>query len=342
MKKIFEEVNLGQLKLKNRLIRSATWEGLADEQGHFYPEQYQNYEVLAKGGVGMIITGFTSVSANDNLFPGMARLSSNDLIADHKKLVKIIHQQDIPVMTQLALGEFNTQINGKYRINLSINALSLDDIHTIEDLFVSAADRAVEAGYDGVQVHAAHGFFLSRFISPYYNQRKDEYGGSQANRARILTTIISRIRQNHPTLHITMKINSSDFILEGLTPSLSLETSKLCAAAGLDSIEASGAGTSIAGIKPGVNEGYFQDYALALADQISLPIILVGGNRTIKNMEEILNAGKIEFMSLSRPLIRQPNLPNLWKQNPDTPALCISCNMCYQTPGHRCIFNMSM
>ena len=124
----------------------------------------------------------------------------------------------------------------------------------------------------------------------------------------------------------------------GLTPEECFFTCRHCANEGIGSIEISGNGTSVPGIVPGVNEAYFKSFALAFADEVDVPFILVGGHRSIENMENVLNEGKIGFLSLSRPLIREPDLPNRWQSGDLTPAKCVSCNRCYNTPGHRCCF----
>lgn len=332
MKRIFESASLGKLTLENRLIRSATWEGLADEAGHVPGELYQVYEGLAKGGVGAIISGFTSVSDDDRYFGGMARLSNDGLIEGHKRLTDICHAENRRVLVQLALGE--------YHRNIDIDDMTEADITAVIRLFVDAARRAEEADYDGVQIHAAHNFFLSRFISPAYNHRSDEYGGSAAGRGKIILDILRGVKDAAPGLHVTMKINCSDFMPGGLTSAESLEICQLCADAGMDSIEVSGNGTSVAGIRAGVNEAYFKEFALALADAVSIPIILVGGHRSLESMESVLNEGKIEFLSLSRPLVREPDLPSRWQRGDTAPSKCVSCNMCYQTPGHKCVFEV--
>ena len=164
------------------------------------------------------------------------------------------------------------------------------------------------------------------------------YGGSPENRGRIIVDIMKGIRTKAPSLNITMKINSSDFMREGLMPDESLSIFKLYADEGIDSIEVSGNGTSVAGIKPGVNEAYFKEFALSLAEVTDVPVILVGGHRSFESMEKVLNEGRIDFLSLSRPLIREADLPNRWKSGDKIPAQCVSCNMCYRTPGHECIF----
>ena len=177
-KKIFETVKLGSLNLKNRLIRSATWEGLADDNGHMPEKLYQIYDELAKGGVGAIITGFTSVADDDHYFGGMVRLSNDSLIPEHTRLTELCHKEECPVIAQIALGE--------YAGGIEPDDMHGEDISKVVSLFVDAAVRAEKSGYDGVQIHAAHGFFLSRFISPAYNHRTDAYGGSPGNRGRII------------------------------------------------------------------------------------------------------------------------------------------------------------
>ena len=322
MKTIFDNTEINNMKLKNRLFRSATWEALADENGHFDEELYRIYDELAAGGVGCIISGFTSVSDNNHYFGGMARLSNDGLIPEHKRLTDTVHKHSVPIIVQLSLGEYQ---------NKEISELTDSDIGNIHKMFVSAADRAVLAGYDGVQIHAAHGFFLSRYISPAHNRR--------ANPEQLIIDIAKAIRANKPNLHITMKINSSDFMYGGLDENGSMRICLACAPY-LDSIEVSGNGTSVSGIKAGVNEAYFKRFALALAEKVDIPVILVGGHRSVDNMNNVLNEGKIEYLSLSRPLIREPDLIDRWQRGECSPAKCVSCNMCYRTPAHKCIFRL--
>lgn len=333
MKKLFESVRLGNLTLKNRLIRSATWEGLALPDGGIPEETYGIYRELAEGSVGAIITGFTSVANNDHYFGGMMRLSRDDLIPQYRRLTGLIHQASCSVIVQLALGGF-------YREKRLVEpeAMSVDEVRKVVGLFVDAACRAKEAGFDGVQIHAAHFFFLSRFISPAVNHRTDAYGGSTENRIRILLEILQGIRHAAPELHLTVKINSSDFTHHGLEEPESLIVCKALASAGIDSIEVSGNGTSVQGIRAGINEGYFASFAAMLAKQVDVPVIAVGGWRSVRCMEAALNDTEIEFLSLSRPLIREPDLPKKMQGGESTVSQCVSCNACYATPSHRCIW----
>lgn len=337
MKHVFEPVKMNHIELKNRLVRSATWEGIANPDGSVTKEAYDIYEELAKGGVGAIITGFTSIALTDFYFDGMMRLCNDALIPQYKKLADIIHAEGTPAITQLALGAYYREKNGRFQ-RVEPDDMTVEEIKYVIRQFIDAAVRAEKAGFDGVQIHAAHFFFLSRFISPAVNHRTDSYGGSTENRSRILLEIMEGIRKEAPSLHITIKINSNDFTYGGMNESESLAICKLLDQAGIDSIEISGNGTSVGGIRPHVNEGYFATFASEVANEVSCPVIVVGGFRSLDTMEDILNKTKIELISLSRPLLREPDLPN--KMNADSSVIskCVSCNACYSSPSHKCVF----
>ena len=338
MKKVFEEVNYRSLHMRNRLVRSATWEGIASADGSIFDEAYEIYDELSSGGVGAIITGFTSVSSDDHYFGGMMRLSDDALVPQYKKLTEIIHSHGVPVITQLALGTYyRPATDGSFR-QTEPDRMTLDEVRHVRDQFIDAAVRAEKSGFDGVQIHVAHFFFLSRFVSPAVNHRTDEYGGSTASRARLVIEIINGIKRKAPGLHITSKINSNDFTYGGLDESESLEMCRLLCEAGLDSIEVSGNGTSVGGIRPHVNEGYFVPFAARLAEGVDTPVIAVGGFRSLDVMGDVLNKTKIEMISLSRPLLREPDLPNLMKDSISTISSCVSCNACYSSPSHKCVF----
>ena len=340
MKTLFDQTTLGRRTLKNRVWRSATWLALADGEGRVTNEIVSTYEELAKGGAAMIVTGLTSVIENDAEIGGGAKFFDDRFIDGHRRLTEAIHRHGALVMMQTAI------------VDGPIDELSTEQVEEIVKAFGDAAHRAELAGYDGVQIHAAHFFYLSKFISPLCNHRTDRYGGSQRNRARILYEILQDMRRNTSLdFLITMKINSTDEYQGGLTPQDFMLTSRLMAEAGIDAIEVSGNGTSRTGIRAGQNEGYFRASAMALSafleqtgdsegHPLHTPIVLVGGLRSIDKINQYLNETGIEYVSLSRPLIREPNLINRWQQGDTAPALCVSCNTCYRTPGHQCIFNL--
>lgn len=222
---LFTSVDLGGLHLKNRMVRSATWEGMASPDGSMPPELLDQYERLAAGGVGAIITGFTSVASNDRYFDGMARLSDDALVPNHAELVRRVHIHGVPVLTQLALGAYYDEAGRQ----VEPDAMSGEQINDVIRLFGEAARRAAEAGYDGVQVHVAHYFFLSRFVSPAQNHRTDEYGGNAVNRARIALEVIDAVREAAPGLHVSAKVNSDDFVPGGLDEGQALELAVMLA-----------------------------------------------------------------------------------------------------------------
>ncbi len=337
MKKIFEPIELKNLSVKNRLVRSATWEGIANPDGSITDESYEIYEELAKGGVGTIITGFTSVAPGDYYFDGMMRLCDDALIPEYKRLVDIIHSHGAKVITQLALGAYYRNSSDRYE-QVEPNEMTPEEIALVKQQFIDAAVRSEKAGFDGVQIHAAHFFFLSCFISPAVNHRTDSYGGNVENRSRILLEILKGIKDAAPSLHVTIKLNSSDFTFGGNEEEDALEIGILLDKAGIDSIEVSGNGTSVGGIKAHVNEGYFVPFAKTLADNVNCPVIVVGGFRSLDVIEDVLSSSKIELISLSRPLLCEPDLPNIWMQDKAHISKCVSCNGCYRSDSHRCIF----
>ncbi len=330
---IFEEAALGRLKLKNRLIRSATWEGLAEPDGSLNEDLFGIYEELAAGGIAAVITGFTGVSEEDKTLPGKMLLSNDRVIPQYKELTNLVHQHGCLIIAQLALGDFIRDGNA-----VEIDDMTSEDITTLKSLFADAAFRAQQAGFDGVQFHAAHEYFLSRFYSPRYNHRKDEYGGTSVRRARILAEILDAIREKTPELPVLVKINFSDGGEGGVTLSDALTACMLLADHQIDGIEVSASGSSRKNIQLPYDEGYFKDHALALKSVTDVPVIVVGGHRTMEGMEEILKNESADFFSLSRPLIREPDLPAKWQKERDYPAQCISCNTCFTRPGCRCVF----
>lgn len=329
MKTLFDTTTLGRRSLKNRVWRSATWLALADAEGNVTDEIVRTYEELAKGGAAMIVTGLTSIMEHDAEIGGEAKFFDDHFIEGHKRLTDAIHKHGALVIMQTAI------------VDGPVDELTTEQVEEIVHLFGDAAHRAEEAGYDGVQIHAAHFFYLSKFISPLLNHRTDRYGGDQRGRTRILYEILKDMREKtSPDFLITMKINSTDEYPGGLTVQDFLVSCKLMADAGIDAIEVSGNGTSRTGIKAGCNEGYFRGAAMSLAALTNVPVVLVGGLRSIEKINQYLDETKIEYISLSRPLVREPNLIRRWQQGNTAPSLCVSCNTCYRTPGHQCIFKL--
>jgi 2,4-dienoyl-CoA reductase-like NADH-dependent reductase (Old Yellow Enzyme family) len=222
------------------------------------------------------------------------------------------------------------------------HTMSAADIQTTVDAFAAAAERAVKAGFDGVQIHSAHGYLLSQFLSPLFNRRTDAYGGSIANRVRIHQEVLAAVRsvagKNYPVL---IKFNCSDFVDGGLTLDEALAAALALQQDGIDAIELSGGllrtssmghSPSRAGINKPSKEAYHQPEARAFKAKLRLPLILVGGMRSFEVAENLVSDGIADYISMSRPLIREPDLIARWQAGDRRPAECQSDNLCFR-PG---------
>jgi len=346
LKAIFEKIIVGDISSKNRIIRSATQEGSAAPDGHIGTALISVYKELSAGGVGIIITGMVGVDENSRVFPLMAKTYDDSFVDGLREIVYDAHQNDCKVVVQLAhCGAKASPDDGSNPLAPSdipagkdklAKGMTKDEINNVVQSFAMAALRCKEAGADGVQIHGAHGYLLSEFLSPFFNKRKDEYGGSIANRARIIfevyDAIRSKVKDDYP---VWIKINSEDFVDGGLSFEESLWVCRELDQRAINAIEVSG-GISVSResastrIVPNQNEkGTFSDYALTVANRVNASVISVGGYRAPDMIEQWLNKGKVEAISLCRPLICEPDLPNVWKSGDRQDSRCISCNKCF-------------
>ena len=348
MSKLFETSEINGMKLANRFVRSATWEGMAADDGACTPKLIDLMVSLAKGDVGLIITSHAYVSPEGQAGPWQLGVYKDELISGLTEMTKAVHDHGGKIVIQLAhAGYFaNPKLTGQTPIAPS-NAegfakgprqeMNTDEIQGVVKAYGAAAKRAQKAGFDGVQIHSAHGYLLSQFLSPAFNQRKDEYGGDIRNRARALVEVLRETRRavgkDYPVL---VKMNCQDFIENGLQPEDALQAGKMLVENGIDAIELSGGvliggklSPSRMGIKSAEKEAYFQNEARAFKKDISVPLILVGGNRSFQVAERLVNEGVTDYISLCRPLIREPDLIKRWKSGDLSKATCLSDNMCF-------------
>ncbi len=349
MSKLFDNSNINGLILKNRFVRSATWEGMADKDGSVSPGLIEKIKELAKGGVGLIISSHSFVQLAGMAGPGQVGVHSDEMLDGLKNLTEAVHENGGKIVAQLAhAGNFSfeegsgiTPMVASYYEGLAEtprHQLTTDDINRLVSDFANAARRAKEAGFDGVQIHSAHGYLLSQMLSPAYNRRTDSYGGAIENRARIHLEIFKAIREIvGPEYPILIKINCEDFTEDGLALQDSIFVCKQLADAGLDAIELSG-GTLFGGklspsrarIISAEDEAYFRDQAKALKREVKVPLILVGGMRSLEVAEELTDSGVADYISLSRPLIREPGLIKRWESGDRARATCKSDNLCFR------------
>jgi len=366
MKSFFDQTKIKNMNMKNRFLRGGLWEQLADDRGHMTSELFNIYKELAQGGVGTIITGYTFVTKDEQPNPGMMGIYDDSFIEEYKEITDIVHSYETNIIMQIVYGGSQTNMNPtgkliwgpsavKNEISQVISTqMTKEDIKTLVKAYGDAALRVKKSGFDGVEMHAAHGYLLSQFLCPHYNRRTDEYGGSIENRGRIIFEIYDEIRNRvGDDFPIFIKINSKDFIQDGLTSEESIIVSKKLAKLGIDAIEISGGNEStqsvldnnLGPVRNKVNfgkdrESYFKVHAAKLAEEVDIPVILIGGNRHLDVMEDILNNTKIKYFSLARPLTSEPALINRWESGDTQKPRCISCNQCFKTLGKRCIFNI--
>jgi 2,4-dienoyl-CoA reductase-like NADH-dependent reductase (Old Yellow Enzyme family) len=350
--KLFDKTTIRNINLKNRFIWSATWQGKSNHDGTCSSSLISSMLQVARGETGLIITEMTYVSRNgvcaprqmgayeDNLFPGLERMTC------------FVHRAGSPIVMQLVHGGlFSAPIlSGSIPLGPSSletpdgkigKEMSKSDIDEAINAFRNAAVRAKIAGFDGVQIHAAHGWLLSQFLSPFFNKRTDEYGGSLENRARIVIEVARRIREaTGDNFAVLVKINSDDFLPGGFNTDEMLEVSAMLENAGVDAIEISGgtigallSGNADASFSPVSRKDiYYAEAAKRLKEKINIPVILVGGIRTFETADELVKTGVADYISLCRPLIREPDLIKKWKSGNLKKSDCISDSACFQ-PG---------
>ncbi len=354
MKKLFEKTTINGMTLANRFVRSATWEGMCDKDGRPTARLVSCYRDLAAGGVGLIITGYAFIRADGKQMPGKMGIHTDDFAADMRALTKAVHEEGGKICIQLVHAGGQTTTRAAGRRPLAPSAVKVEqfpeepvemsqqDIDEIVSAFGNAARRAKEYGFDAVQLHAAHGYLINQFLSPLTNRRTDGYGGTIENRCRFLLEVYRRVRDNVGSdFPVTVKLNGSDNLKGGLDLSDAVYAARLLDKEKVDAIEVSG-GTSASGEKvpirtkidnPG-QEGYNLALAAEIKKAVHCPVMAVGGFRSLEVINRALAENDIDYISMSRPFIREPHLIKRWKEGDRSPARCISCNGCFR-PGLR-------
>ena len=372
--KLFENAAVGSLVLANRLVKSATLENMATPEGLPTRDTLRFYERLARGGSGLIMTGYAYVHPSGRSYPLQHSASSDAMVGMWRPVTDTVHENGSRIALQIVHGgrqcrpvpKTGTSLFAPSRIpnlvyfTLPRKMTEEQIICTIRD-FGRAAARAREAGFDAVQIHAAHGYLISSFLSPLTNRRKDDWGGTPELRFRFLAEVFREVRSAvGGDFPVMAKMNISDFVPFGLSPKDSFPAARRLASLGLDALEISGGllenpmamcrgRAPVDVISRGrtfavrmyfsmslqfmrlflpFRENYFQDYAARLKPTLSIPLMLVGGIRSLSGAEQILQSGCADFVSLARPLIREPDLPKKWRKGIADRAGCTSCNRC--------------
>jgi len=378
---LFDSCSLGDIVMRNRILRSATHESMADPSGAPGTAHEKLYTALARGGAGAIVTGYAGVRQDGrSSLPGMLMIHDDRLVPAYRKLTGSVHRHEVPVILQLAHCGRQTRSkvtgmptlapsrlrDGVFNEDLPVE-LTESGILDIARSFAEAAVRARSAGFDGVELHMAHGYLLSQFLSGYSNRRTDRWGGSTENRFRIIREIMRRIRHLLPDYPVLAKINGFDQRPGGMRIDEAVRVAQMLEACGCTAIEVS-SGTVEEGLtimrgprmpaeallasnfrfesvpailkplispairialpKPKLLNGYNVEAAAAIRKAVSIPVIVVGGLHTLNDLVAPLTAGFADFVSMSRPFIIEPGIVRILQDGHRYASRCTMCNHC--------------
>ena len=383
MSVLFTSKRIGPVEAKNRFVAAPIYESMSTRTGEVTDQLVRRYHAIAKGEAGLIIPGYMYVSHRGKGSGFETGIYEDRMISGLKKLTQAVHDQGSKIFFELShAGRQTTKelINqtplapssGKADLvfRTKPREMTSDDIkQTICD-FGEAARRAAESGADGIHICAAGGVLLNQFLSPFFNQRTDEWGGSDENRYRILQEAIRACRRTlKKSMALTVKLNTNDYTPKpGITPNLAKKYAGWLAQDGIDGLEISTGTIAYSNMKISRGQVPVREYVKALpmwerpigwfvirgwvgkydfeegwnlADARLLkpaigntPLILVGGLRKLETMQKIVERGEADFISICRPLVREPNLVHKFRTGQVEVAACISCNKC---AGH--VFN---
>ena len=338
MSDIFEPYMIRDMLARNRFMRSATTSAYSDENGIVNDTIIKHYEKMSKGECGLIIKGHLYIMDSGKAHDGMAGISNDAHIPMLKKLTDAVHKHDGHIVAQINHAGVTHAPNrvgpSEYSEDeWTARAFTEDEIQAIIEGFGDAAERAMQASFDGVQIHGAHGYLINQFLSKLVNKRDDKWGGSLENRMRLLMEVYDEVRGRVGNAPVLVKMNSDDFSLDGFTIDESVIVAKAIAAKGIDLIEVSGGGRGRRtdfrerAKNPDYPELDFGGHALKLREATKpTPMGLVHGFTRLETMEKVVEADLTDMVSMSRPFIREPDLVQRLKKGVE--ATCIRCDAC--------------
>jgi 2,4-dienoyl-CoA reductase-like NADH-dependent reductase (Old Yellow Enzyme family) len=344
MRKIFTALEINGMVLQNRFVRSATFDNLG-QHGMVSEAQLELYGALSRGEIGLIISGGIYPTLDGLGAPGQLGAHTDDMIPGLRRLSDVVHGNKGKIAAQILHGGFRckTEVSGFQPIGpsaifyeetgLRVRELSSDEIYELVESYVQAARRLIESGFDAVQLHGAHGWLLSAFLSPVMNKRQDEWGGSSEARSRFVRLIYEGIRKvAGPDYPIMIKLGFKDYHADGKPLFEGIETAIMLESLGMDAIELS------EGIEPkwghhirsDALEPYYREECLKARQALSLPLILVGGMRKLRDMHGVIDDGLADAVSLCRPFINAPDIVRRFKAGTADSSECNSCNGCIE------------
>jgi 2,4-dienoyl-CoA reductase-like NADH-dependent reductase (Old Yellow Enzyme family) len=363
---VFQPGQLGPLRLKNRLVRSAAYMNTGswqpETEGEVTDETIRVHREWAEGEVSMTMTGYMAVmpygkkrthvcAYDDKFIPGLTRLAAavHGVGKDCKIVAEIGHDGTSSPNLQPPYSLSPTGVDWGLRIGPSGidwqgqtagHVLTVEEIDRFTTAMAEAARRLKEAGFDGINIHGAHHYLINTFLSAYTNRRTDRYGGSMEGRAEIVREIVAKTRDRVGSdFAIIIKLNCDEGpVDDGIKDEINIRTfpklALLVEKAGVDAIDVSGNDPIRTGIEDPAEQSYYKAYTAKL-DGLKIPVILSGGNRDVELLEELYvkQRGNIDFYAFARPLIRQPYLVKQWLEGGAAKSECINVSLCFRAMG---------
>jgi len=365
---LFQPGRIGALEVRNRLVRAATSETMAAEDGSVTPELVAFYERIAANQVGMIITGHLYVHPRGQYAPRQTGIYDDSLVLGLSQLARSVKRHGASIFAQVAHAGSQSRVPEIEPLAPSpvpnaltgriVEGASEEEIAEAVEAFAAGARRAYEAGFDGVHIHGANGYLISEFASPLANRRSDRWGGGSRERDAFPLAVAGAVRRAVPDgFPVTMKIGFADAPKGGLELPDSLERADRVIGLGLDGIEVSigvmeaptdSANTYVAvGRRRAAQdwllhrllseprpEAYFRPWAHELRKAVNTTILLAGGMRTTETMSDVVASGDADFVAMARPFIREPDIVAQIAAGRRGMVDCTSCNLCLRHEGH--------
>jgi len=343
---LFEPIQIREMLVRNRFMRSATTSAYADEEGVVRGPMIRAYERLSRGGVGLIVKGHLYVADNGKVHDGMAGISSDRHIPGLRALTDAVHRHGGRIVAQINHGGVVHKPDRAgpsfYReADWSAREMTVDEVDAAIQAFGDAAERAMQAGFDCVQIHGAHGYLIGQFLSRLTNRRTDVWGGSLEKRMRFLMEVYDEVRGRVGNEPVLIKLNCDDFSPDGFTVEDSVKVAKALADRGIDLIEVSGGGRGQVNelrdrakhSDPAYSELAFAGHAEKIKKAIGpTPMALVNGFRRLETMQLAVDGGLTDMVSMSRPFVREPDLVEKLQEG-QAEVGCIRCDACRSNFG---------
>jgi 2,4-dienoyl-CoA reductase-like NADH-dependent reductase (Old Yellow Enzyme family) len=315
MPRLLDPISIGTLRLKNRIVMPPMATNKATRHGEVTESQIKHYAERARG-VGLIIVEHSYVTQSGKLSPNQLGIYDDKLIPGLSKLVKAVHRQKTPITAQInhAGGRTTSIVIGAQPVAPSQvlvfqeppRELNIEEIDELVEAFGRAARRAVEAGFDAVEVHGAHGFLLNQFLSPLTNKREDEYGGNVEKRTRFPIRVFKRVKEEvGPDFPLLYRLGTDDYKEGGLSLEETKVFAEMLVGAGVNAIDVS---RGIGGSNPqGVSgQGYLFHLAEGIKKVVKVPVVGVGGIAEAEFADKAVREGKVDLVAVGRALLADP------------------------------------